>query len=444
MKISLSKQDKRFIGAIALVHLVYFMLALHYTRIYMGDSVEYIYEALNIKTRFFFYAGNPALPISPEYMTQRQPGYPLFLLSVYLFSVNNWIVLVLQNLLSIFNIWYCRNAALLAGYQKKYDWLLLALLLACPSQFVNANTIAPDILLQTFTVLYFGCFLRLWHTRHLKYAFFMSLALVAGMMVKPVLYPFAAVHFLLLTALFIAWRIKMQRPLLLAMIPLCAVMLYDYSNYTRTGKFHFSSNQAFNAVFYMYTFTASSAGTDSAYRFLQNERANVNAIPDYKERYEYANSRGSELLRQHFMPYIAFHLGGATRIFIDPGKAELDLFTGKLTYGKLYSQQQTGFFATLKKEGIGGLSSYISRNPSLPLALLILLFNCLRTAGLVLFLLRKTIAWPVQLFTFLLISYFAVAAGPIANTRYLLPVVLIIICCSVTGFIFVLPKRNPA
>src|ERR1700749_2428481 len=109
MKLSLGKQDKVFIGTIVLVHILFFLLGCHFTRIYMGDSYEYIYEALNIKDRFFFYSGNSSLPILPEYMTQRQPVYPLLLLFVYLFTVNNWIVIVLQNLLSIWNIWYCRK-----------------------------------------------------------------------------------------------------------------------------------------------------------------------------------------------------------------------------------------------------------------------------------------------------------------------------------------------
>src|SRR4051794_24943157 len=98
MTTRLHRQDKVFIGIIALVHIVFFLLACCYRHIYMGDSFEYIYEALNIKNHFFFYSGNPSMPIAPEYMTQRQPLYPLFLLSVYLFTVNNWLVIVLQNL----------------------------------------------------------------------------------------------------------------------------------------------------------------------------------------------------------------------------------------------------------------------------------------------------------------------------------------------------------
>ncbi|MFI5196843.1 MAG: hypothetical protein ACHQD8_07115, partial [Chitinophagales bacterium] len=83
MNIKTNRQDKWFISIIMLVHILFFLLACSYKRIYMGDSFEYIYEALNIKNLFFFYSGNPVMPIMPEYMTQRQPLYPLFLMLVY-------------------------------------------------------------------------------------------------------------------------------------------------------------------------------------------------------------------------------------------------------------------------------------------------------------------------------------------------------------------------
>ena len=441
MALKLNRADRKFAGIIALVHLIYFILANHYTRIYMGDSFEYIYEAFNIKNHFFFYSGNPALPIEPEYMTQRQPGYPLFLLTVYTFAINNWVVLVLQNLLSVFNICYCRKMFQWIGMAGKYDWLLLLLVIGYPAQFINANTIAPDILLQTFTLLYAGCFLRLSQTRELKNALYMSIWLVAGFMVKPVLYPFTLMHLAIIIFLFAYWKLKIQRPVLIALIPVCAVLLYNYSNFTRTGKFHFSSNQAFNAVYYFNNFITQNQGTDSAARFLAAERHNLEAIPDFTERYDQANARGMQLLQQNFFPYLMFHLKNSARIFIEPGKAEIDLFTGKLTYGKLYSKEQTGFYATIKKNGIGGLRAYIAENRSMLLVVLVLLINCIRSVGLALFFCSKNNPAVIRLFMLLFICYFAIAAGPIANTRYFLPVSLAAMGCSVLGYAGMLQKR---
>ena len=147
------------------------------------------------------------------------------------------------------------------------------------------------------------------------------------------------------------------------------------------------------------------------------------------------------LLKQNFFPYMVYHLKNSARIFIEPGKAEMDLFTGKLTYGNLYNKQQTGFFATLKNNGASGMRGYISNNPSLPIVLLVFLFNCVRLIGLIVFLFKRAIHWLIRLFTFILLAYFAIAAGPIANTRYFLPVSLIAIGAATMGYMGILQKR---
>ena len=438
----MDKKDKIFIGLIALVHLIWYLLACRWTRIYMGDSMEYIYEALNIIRYLFFYSGNAAMPISPEYMTQRQPLYPLFLLGVYLFTINNWVVLALQNLVSVANIYYARKVFMGLGYQKKHDWLLLLFIIAYPAQFINANTIAPDILLQSFTLLYLGNFVAFWQEKELKYAGRMSLALVMGLMVKPVLYPFVWVHVVVIITCTILHKVKMQRPLLIAIFPLCMVLMYSFWNYERTGKFHYTSNQSFNAIYYFYPYLSHKAGPDSANKFLIKERIEYNNIPDYADRYDFANQQGLKLLKQNFFPYMAYHLMNSGRIFIEPGKAEMDLFTGRLTYGRLYSKEGSGFFATIKTNGLSGIGEYVQHNPSMPFVILVLLFNCLRLLGLFWFLVNREIPWPIRSFIFVLVGYFALAAGPIANTRYFLPVSLIVIGCSVTGFTGKLKGRN--
>ena len=435
MQVKHNRKDYIFISITVLVHLVFFLLACRYKRIYMGDSFEYIYEALNIKDLFFFYSGSPVLPITPEYMTQRQPGYPLFLLAVYLFTVNNWIVLVLQNMLSVFNIWYARKVFKRIGFNDKYDWLLLVFIIAYPAQFINANTIAPDILLQTFTILYFACFVSFFQARQFRYALYMSLALAGGMMVKPVLYPFVIPHFFMVISTAAYLKMKLQRPILIAMVPLCVVLAYNFLNYTRTGKFHFTSNQSFNALYYYYPFISHKEGADSAGRFLHAVRREYDEIPDYEERYDYANNMGATLLKKNFLPYTAFHLENSARIFIEPGKAEMDLFTGKLTYGRLYGKAQTGFFATWKNKGWAGMQAYFYDNRSLIFVMLVFVFNAIRLIGLFWFFRSSKINWIIRAFIFVLIGYFALAAGPIANTRYFLPVSLIAICCAVTGFV---------
>jgi hypothetical protein len=427
---------------VVLVHIVFFLLALGYKRIYMGDSFEYIYEALNIKGNFLFYSGNPALPVEPEYLTQRTPLYPLFLLSVYMFSINNWIVIVLQNLLSIFNIWYARKVLINMGYQTRYDWLLLLFIAAYPAQFINANTIAPDILLQTFVLFYFGCFVALWQTKQLKYALWMSLALIAGLLVKPVFYPYTVFHIFLIVGIALLQKKRWQPTVGLAALPLCAVLLYNYWNYTRTMSFHFTSNQAFNARYYFYPFISHIKGPDSANKYLQQEKKMYASIPTYKNRYDYANARGLKLLEQNYLAYIPFHLKNTMRTYIEPGKAEMDLFTGRLTYGRLYSKSPTGFWASWRNRRSEGMRDYITNNPSLPLVLIVLLFNIVRLVGLIAFLFDKRVHWTIRGFVVKFSFYFAVAAGPIGNTRYFLPISLIVIGSGVMGITYLMNRRK--
>lgn len=417
-----------------IVHVLYFLLALHFRRIYNGDSYEYIYMALNLKERFWFYCGSPAMPVLPEYMTLRQPGYPIFMLLVYLFSVNNWAVLVIQNLLSVYSIYYLRNTIRRIGYTRSYDWLFIALLVIFPSQFINANMIAPDILLQFFVIVYFRHFVLMIRYREWRHAWIMSAGLIAGLLVKPVLYPFVYIHLIIMLSCILYISGRRYIPIITAIMPLMVVWLYMFWNYERTGKLHYSSNQAFNAIYYYYSYYEQEAGRSAADKFLEAERSKINAMPLFKDRYDYANSRGIGLLKDNFVPYSVFHLKRSARLLVDPGKGELDMFTGALTVGQLYSGKTEGLWQHYKKYGWEGVSEYADKNPSFPLAIVILIFNCIKLLGLLLFLLASKINIRIRLFAVLLILYFVVTAGAIAHVRYFIPVSLIAIGCSVMGY----------
>ena len=408
----------------------------------MGDSFEYVYQALNIKNDFWFYSGNPALPVEEEYLTIRPPLYSLFLTTVYLFIESNWVVIFLQNLLSIFNILYLRDTIRKIGYKRRYDYILMAFVMLYPSQFINANTIAPDILLQTAVLIYFRYFILLITEKKWRHAYWMSLALVAGFLIKPVLYPFTLVHCIIVLLLAAYMRHGLLRSAFAAILPVCALLLCIGINLQRTGKAHYSSNQAFNAIYYYYFYFGDKEGIDKADAFLDAERAKIAAMPRYEDRYDYANARGMQLLRQNFVPYMLYHIKHSARLLIDPGKAEWDMFTGRLTLGRLYSKEQTGFYATLKRDGIGGMRAYISRNPSFAPIMIVLFFNMLRLAGMLLFLLNRRFNWRVRLFVFCFIGYFAITTGPIANPRYFIPVSLIAIGCATMGYQRLLSGRK--
>lgn len=445
MKKTFKRSDSRFLLALIAVHTAFFLLALVNKKIYNGDSAEYIYMAVNIKERFWFYCGNPAMSVIPEYLTLRPPLYSIFIALIYLVAVNSWLVILVQNFISIYNIWYTRQTIRLIGYSRKYDWILIAFVLLYPAQFVHTNTIAPDILLQACVLVYFRHFILLLNAGRWRHGLVMSLALIAGMLVKPVLYPFTFVHCILMLVVLMYLKRGLFRPFVAAVLPMCVLLLFGMWNFSRTGKMHFTSTQSFNAIFYYYCYISDKHGIDAGTEFLQHERAKMAAIPYFKDRYNYANNRGMQLLKENFVPYILYHIRNSARMFIDPGKAELDMFTGRLTLSDLYKPQEKGFFALMKNEGWDGYKEYIYRNPSLPVTLIILFFNLLKVTGFILFMFSRFVSLNIKMFVLLLLGYFAITTGPIANTRYLIPVSLIFIGCSVIGFQHLLLRyRNKA
>lgn len=434
MKKLIGKKDLKFILFLIFVHAIFFTMALLYKRIYNGDSFEYVYMALNIKEKGWFYSGNPALPVVTEYLTLRPPVYPAILLLVYAFVINNWVVIVLQNIVSILNILMLRRTMRVLGYKRKYDYIFLALVMLYPAQFIHANTIAPDIILQTCTLLYFHQFVMLVKEKDWKYAFFMSITLIVGFMVKPVLYPFSWVHCILLLAIATKFKLGLLRFSVISVVPIVALMLYMSWNHARTGKTHFSSTQSFNAIYYYYFYFSDKNGMGEAKVFLHQEREKLDSIPVFKDRYDYANEKGMSLLKANFLPYMSYHLMHSARLLVNPGKGEMDLFIGRETLGGLYTAPNESFGAAIKKNGVNGLNQYVRANPTLALAVIVALFNFLRLIGLAIFLFnRKTSIW-IRLFVAGFICYFVITAGPIENTRYFIPVSLIAIGAAALGF----------
>jgi hypothetical protein len=431
-----------FFAVVLLVHICFFLLALHYKRIFMGDSYEYIYMALNIKEHFLFYSGNAALQLAGKYYTLRPPVYSLFLLPVYLFTVNNWVVIIIQNLLSIFNILYLRNTLKLVGYKDTYDWLLLLFVIAYPAQFIFANTLAPDLLLQTFILIYCRHFLLLIQQSRTKHAWIATIALTLGIFTKPILLMFVPVHMVLL--LWAVYRFKIPRSTLAAFIlPIACILLYNTWNLQRTGKFHFSSIQPINALFYnVRLYQEHKLGTQKATVYINNEKERMNSIHEFRDWYNYGNETSKNFLKQNFFSYLIFHIKYTLLFFIHPGKGEIDLFTGDLTYGRFYSKTDKRIMEVLKATPPSQYLSYMKAHPSTPVMFVVLLFNVLKLIGLLTFGFSRQLSWYHRSFFLLVLLYFAFMIGPIVNTRYHLPVSLVLIGCAVLGYQRLLQGRQ--
>lgn len=438
-----TRADIRFLVSLLVIHAVYFFVATQYKCIYNGDSLEYINMALNFN-KGWFYSGGLLEPFDPMYYTLRPPGYPVFLWIIYLFGVNNWLVLLVQNLISVFNILYLRHTLRVVGYSRKYDWILMAFVILYPSQFINANIIQPELLLQTCVLFYFSNLILLVRKRSWTHAYVMSIALICGLMMKPVWYPFVLMHFVILVVFTAKYRKGILRSSVAAILPLFVVLVYSYWNGQRTGKVHFSSIQSINALLYNQEyFIRETQGADSAERFYHKELATSKAIPDFTERYNYQSQKALTMLKDNFVSYIAIHIRKSMFMLIDPGKGEMDLFTAQTTLQQIFNPSKRPFREVIMKDGLYGAKVYISANPSAPIAILILVFNIFRLVGIILFFYSRNVALKYKWIAGVLLCYFVFITGPVAYARYFMPVSLIAIGCATIGYQLLLQRlRN--
>lgn len=437
-----TRADIRFLVSLIVVHLVYFLVATQYKCIYNGDSLEYINMAINFN-KGWFYSGSLLDPFDPMYYTLRPPGYPFFLWLVYVFGVNNWIVLLLQNALSVFNLLYLRSTLKLMGYSRKYDWVLMAFILLYPSQFINANLIQPELLLQTSVLFYGKHLLLLMQTKNWKHGFVMSLVVIAGMMMKPILYPFVLIHFVLLMLVARRYRNSIIRAAVASILPILVVLGYSYWNGNRTGKMHFSSIQSINALLYNHEYyIRETQGAQAARHFYESELAKSMAIKNFAARYDYQSKKALHLLQENFLPYMVLHTQKSLTMLIDPGKGEMDLFTAQTTLQQIYSPSTKPFKYVILQDGISGIVTYIRSNPSAPIALLVVLFNVLRLIGVGLFFFSRSIDARYKWAMAVLFCYFVFITGPVAYARYLMPVSLLMMGCAALGYQFLLQRMR--
>ncbi len=440
------QRDIIFFTVLVIVQTCFYFLAVHSKQIYLGDSIDYIREAINIKSHFFFYSGDAASPIKEEYITLRPPLYPIFICAIYLFTINNWVVLFFQNVLCFLNILMVRDTLLHFGYKKRYDPLFLLFIIFYPAQFIFSDIVYSDILFQTFSVIYFRHFVLLVNDKRQSHVLWMSLAVIAGAMVKPVFYPFSVFNFILLLLCTRYLKIKLSRTLGFAVLPFFVFLLYNCWNYARTGKFHYSSIEAINAIYNCREYETHKTGLIAGGLKYDSLQANIASIPVFKDRYDTSIKIAGNFIKARIASYALFHVMHSARMLIDPGKNEIDLFMGwdYLVRRKSAEEINRGFYATLRNKGWKGIWTYVFTNedPATPVLLLILLFNCIRLIGFCLFVFDKKIHIAIRLFVLSFVGYFAIVTGPVANTHYFLPVSLIMIGAAVIGLQNLFKRRT--
>lgn len=420
-----------FIVFITAMHILWFLAGMKWGRFYNGDSYEYIYLAENISNGRY-YGANPVMPVIDYRISSRTPAYPLFLLTFYtLFGKSNIFVLVFQNLLSIASCCIILNTFQRISSFKKYSGIYLLFIVFYPAQMFFATTVAPDTLLQFFLMLYFRQLVLSIYESKSSRVLYMSIWLVLAVMAKPVMYPFLFLHFAF--ALWYAFRRKWKITILAGAVPLLFIWSYGMWNKQRTGLFHISSVESNNLLYYNARFfLVSKYGEPHADSVITGIKKEMESMNGLKQKYKYASREATAIIKNDLFAYSLFHLRESLRFFIEPGKSELDLYTGYLGYN--FNPKALTFYRSYQERGIAGAWDYLRSYPWLPLVLLVFLCNLIRLPGVFLFMFNKDLPLSLRILSATYVLYFAAITGPVANTRYFLPVLLVLSAMSVTGY----------
>jgi len=435
------KQGRNIWMVLILLHAFWFVGGLCWQHFYNGDSYEYIYLAENMKNGFY-YGANKLLPLVDYRLTSRPPLYSLLLLVSYqLFGPGNLPVFLLQNILSVISCKLILDVFRRLYPAPGYSWIYLLFIACYPAQLFFATTLTPDTILQFFLVLYAREWLLGADRPQAAGMASMALWLVLATLTKPIVYPFLLLH--LLYACWCAFRERAVSLAAIGLLPLLALTCYGFWNKSRTGLYHISSVQSHNLLnFNARAFLIYKHGQAYSDSVLARANQELDARQGLKAKYEFADRYAKKIIGAEPAAYAMFHLRESARFFIEPGKIEFDQFVGQ--YGYYFRPEAPNFYRSLREHGLRGAWRYLEAYPYLPVVLLVVCFNLLRLLGWLLFLCSRRYGRRLKFLSGVYILYFAAVTGPVANTRYFMPVLLVLSAISMLGFADFIGRRKAA
>ncbi len=341
--------------------------------------------------------------------------YSLFLLITGATSGFLYIAILLQNVMSVFSIYLIEILFREKQYTIHYPIAIIAILFF-PSLWIYANWVMSETLFM-FLLSASTYYLLKNNPQFIKSAILLALA----MLTKPVLIFIIYIWFAWLLYQFI--KSKKRHFAIAAIIPLLTVVLQIAVNQHYTKAWIVSSMPGINLVQYNAYFTLSKKyGADSAANWVHTVDNNGESLEkkvDFETAYQYKKSTASKVLKENLGTYIAIHLQGSMRWFVDPGRFDL------LNFFELYDEDgNQGWTRTFYQKGVLGIFER-AKSENIFLLLLILgifLWNIVR---LLLIIKKLPILIKNPYFALvitLLIAYFAAVSGPVASARFLLPV----------------------
>lgn len=398
------------------------------------DSDRYLQAAENLRLHGELYAQPwPAFPPrgqAVQEFTIRPLGYPLVVMELGGQVGRTQLLLVFQNLLSLLNIGLILRWWAQVMRPPGRNWLVASICVVLyPAQFIYANAVMSEMLLQTAVVAMAGAGLLFIKTCRRRYFAGAAGALVMALLVKPVFYPVTVIF--AGAGLLLAWQRRRIELALIGLVPVVGVIVYMEWNMQRTGYFHFSSIAEINLLHYNAAGVVRQlAGPAAEEQWVTSVLREADAQADFAARQQLIQSRAGVILWAHPAVYARQHVQGMAALFLDPGRFDVSQFLG------LVPPAGGGLLAQVRA---GGLWRALGH---LPLGMLgwlgaVLMVNVVRLvlAGRGFLLLGNsgpTLRYGRWVAAGLLL-YVALLTGPLGAARFLVPVWPLLLGLTLVG-----------
>ncbi|RSK32361.1 hypothetical protein [Hymenobacter metallilatus] len=420
-------------AGLVVMHLLALGWQLHARQPLFPDSDRYVQAARNLRDAGTLYAlPLTEQPLQAQEYSIRPPGYPVFLLLTGgAGPAIPWAALLLQNALSLLNLalvlqWLMRCTG---GLRRKQWAVLLLLAAAGTGQFIYANVLMSEILLQTLVVVLWRCLDRFWNTGYPAGALAGAAgATTVALLVKPVFYPFAGV--LLLLGIVVGWRQHRPWLVLATAVPLLVALLWMGRNEARTGYFHFSSIAEINLLRYNARgVLQAAAGPQQAEKFVRASLTAASRQPGFAAQQEYIRRQSMRALLAHPVTCLGQQARGMLTFFLDPGRFDLVHFL------RLPQTASSGLLQLLNQRSYRAAAQYLGQLPWGVLSALglLLLANVVRLGLLLRFGGSRTYSWPARLLLLGVILYVAALTGPLGAARFAVPVLPLLLAGAGAG-----------
>jgi hypothetical protein len=419
----LSLNEKNFLIILVFVHLIFFIYAVTWGNIYVGDFREYLRQSLNLKEHLNWYTEVFKEPYQMDFYSRRPPMYAAFILSVKSIYDSDYLVLFFQSVLSCFN--FFGLIKLLKSYRFSFNILPLLLLFIFfyPAQFIYSNFIMSEILFQTLLFWAFYNFNRFIKTKESKFIVFYNLLISFAILTKPVLYLFWIVNLLLMIYLFFKNK-KSTAPVFTGLIPLAIVLLICFYNYNVTGYFHYSSLKQNNLLeFHSNYLLINKEGYEKSISEYEKNIASIDSIKDYTAKSKAKERIAINYIKENFSDYLYLNLKGVLNFFLDPGRFEFSEFF------KIKSPHEVGIYYVYLRDGYEGIIKYILKLPLIFILFLIciMIINIIMIFSIVNFIFEKRVEAAIRIYFIVITAYLCVLTGIVGSMRYKLPLVPMIL-----------------